>query len=150
MKQGGPTFTRTFASTSGDTAHRISPCRSRPFASSASAIHASTCGLQHHDVTWPSIGFGSAPVVVSVLIEALALAVIGGALGGALAYLYCDGASLATLNFSTFSQVAFDLEVTPRLLMKGLVWSLIIGLLGGLPPAVRAARLPVTIALRAI
>jgi putative ABC transport system permease protein len=100
--------------------------------------------------TLRAIGFGSAPVVVSVLIEALALAVIGGALGGALAYLYCDGASLATLNFSTFSQVAFDLEVTPRLLMKGLVWSLIIGLLGGLPPAIRAARLPVTIALRAI
>jgi putative ABC transport system permease protein len=73
-----------------------------------------------------------------------------GAAGGTLAYLYCDGASLATLNFNTFSQVVFDFRVTPRLLAQGLVWALGIGLAGGLLPAIRAARLPVTLALRAL
>jgi putative ABC transport system permease protein len=83
-----------------------------------------------------------------VLIEALLLALAGGALGGALAYLYCDGASLSTLNFSTFSQVAFDLRVTRGLLAQGLGWALVIGAAGGLLPALRAARVPVTVALR--
>jgi putative ABC transport system permease protein len=99
--------------------------------------------------TLRAIGFGGLPVVVSVLIEALLLALVGGALGGALAYLYCDGASLSTLNFNTFSQVAFDLRVTSARLVQGLSWALAIGAAGGLFPAVRAARLPVTVALRA-
>ena len=51
-------------------------------------------------------------------------------------------------NFNTFSQVAFDFRVTPRLLGQGLVWALVIGTVGGLLPAIRAARLPVTLALR--
>ncbi len=99
--------------------------------------------------TLRAIGFGATPVVVSVMAEALLLALIGGTAGGALAYLYCDGASLSTLNFETFSQVAFDFRITPALLGQGLLWALAIGLLGGLPPAIRAARLPVTEALRA-
>lgn len=98
--------------------------------------------------TLRAIGFGGLPVVVSVMIEALLLATVGGAIGGALAYLYCDGASLSTLNFNTFSQVAFDFRVTPALLAQGLTWALVIGALGGLLPALRAARLPVTAALR--
>jgi putative ABC transport system permease protein len=85
---------------------------------------------------------------VSVLLEALLLALVGGAVGGGLAWLYCDGASLSTLNFSTFSQVAFDFRVTRGLLLRGLVWALVIGAAGGLLPAVKAARLPVTVALR--
>jgi putative ABC transport system permease protein len=85
-----------------------------------------------------------------VMIEALALALVGGALGGALAYVYCDGASLSTLNFNTFSQVAFDFRVTRGLLAQGLVWAVLIGLVGGLLPAIRAARLPVTAALRTL
>jgi putative ABC transport system permease protein len=89
-------------------------------------------------------------VVLSVMIEALILALAGGVAGGGLAYLYCDGASLSTLNFSTFSQVAFSFRVTPALLLQGLGWALLIGIAGGLPPAVRAARLPVTLALRAV
>ena len=68
--------------------------------------------------------------------------------GGALAYVYCDGASLSTLNFNTFSQVAFDFRVTRGLLAQGLTWALVIGMAGGLLPAIRAARLPVTEALR--
>src|SRR5262249_62254552 len=98
--------------------------------------------------TLAAIGFGGAPVVVSVMVEALVLALVGGAAGAILAYVYCDGASLSTLNFSTFSQVAFDFRVTSTLLAEGLGWALVIGLVGGLPPAIRAARLPVTVALR--
>ncbi len=71
-------------------------------------------------------------------------------MGGALAYLYCDGASLSTLNFNTFSQVAFDFRVTTGLLLRGLVWALVIGAAGGLLPALRAARIPVTEALRTL
>jgi putative ABC transport system permease protein len=100
--------------------------------------------------TLRAIGFGGAPIVVSVLTEALLLAALGGAAGGGLAYLYCDGATLSTLNFSTFSQVAFEFRVTTGLLGRGLLWSLLIGALGGLLPAVRAARLPGTTALRAV
>jgi putative ABC transport system permease protein len=98
--------------------------------------------------TLRAIGFGGLPVVVSVMIEALLLALIGGAVGGALAWVYCDGATLSTLNFNTFSQVAFDFRVTPALLVQGLAWALLIGMAGGLLPAIRAARLPVTVALR--
>jgi putative ABC transport system permease protein len=100
--------------------------------------------------TLRAIGFGGFPVVVSVMVEALVLALVGGAIGGALAYLYCDGASLSTLNFSTFSQVAFAFRVTPALLVQGLAWALLIGTAGGLLPAIRAARLPVTTALRTL
>jgi putative ABC transport system permease protein len=78
------------------------------------------------------------------------LALAGGAVGGALAYAYSDGASLSTLNFNTFSQVAFDFRVTPGLLAQGIVWALVIGFAGGLFPAVRAARVPVTVALRTL
>ena len=84
------------------------------------------------------------------MIEALLLALVGGAVGGGLAYLYCEGASLSTLNFNTFSQVAFDFRVTRGLLARGLLWALLIGAAGGLLPAIRAARQPVTVALRAL
>jgi putative ABC transport system permease protein len=98
--------------------------------------------------TLRAIGFGAAPVVASVLFEALLLSLVGGLLGGALAYAYCNGVTLSTLNFNTFSQVAFDFQVTPLLIVQGLVWALGMGLVGGLPPALRAARLPITTALR--
>jgi putative ABC transport system permease protein len=113
-------------------------------------MYSAIASRQVEIATLRAIGFGGLPVVVSVMIEALALALCGGAVGGALAYLYCDGASLSTLNFSTFSQVAFAFRVTPALLLQGLGWALLIGVAGGLPPAIRAARLPVTLALRAV
>ena len=112
-------------------------------------MYSAIASRQVEIATLRAIGFGGLPVVVSVMIEALVLALVGGSVGGALAYLYCDGISLATLNFNTFSQVAFDFRVTWGLLARGLVWALAIGLCGGLFPAVRAARVPVTQALRA-
>jgi putative ABC transport system permease protein len=111
-------------------------------------MYSAIASRQVEIATLRAIGFGGAPVVVSVMIEALALALVGGVVGGALAYVYCDGATLSTLNFNTFSQVAFDFRVTGGLLARGLGWALAIGLAGGLPPAIRAARLPVTVALR--
>lgn len=111
-------------------------------------MYSAIASRQVEIATLRAIGFAGTPVVVSVMIEALLLALLGGVVGGALAYLYCDGASLSTLNFNTFSQVAFDFRVTPRLLAEGLLWALLIGAAGGLLPAVRAARLPVTVALR--
>ena len=111
-------------------------------------MYSAIASRQTEIATLRAIGFGGAPVVVSVMIEALVLALVGGAVGGALAYIYCDGASLSTLNFNTFSQVAFDFRVTRGLLVQGLVWALLIGAAGGLLPAIRAARLPVTVALR--
>ncbi|HEX4871514.1 MAG TPA: ABC transporter permease [Nevskiaceae bacterium] len=99
--------------------------------------------------TLRALGFGALPVVVSVLIEALILAAAGGLLGGVIAYLFFNGYTVNTLNFQTFSQVAFDFRVTPALLQQGLIWALVMGLIGGLFPALRAARLPVAEALRA-
>jgi putative ABC transport system permease protein len=113
-------------------------------------MYSAIASRQVEIATLRAIGFGGAPVVFSVMMEALVLALLGGAAGGALAYLYCDGASLSTLNFNTFSQVAFDLRVTPALLLQGLSWALVIGAAGGLLPAIRAARLPVTVALRTL
>ena len=98
--------------------------------------------------TLRAIGFGRWPVVVSVMIEALTLAALGGVLGGAIAYLGFNGHTISTLNNVAFSQLAFDFAVTPELMAQGFVWAAVLGAVGGLFPAVRAARLPITVALR--
>ena len=98
--------------------------------------------------TLRALGFGGVPVVVSVIVEALGLGVLGGMLGGAVAYSGFNGFTVSTLNQGSFSQVAFDFAVPPELLVTGLIWAVTLGLLGGLFPAVRAARLPITTALR--
>ena len=97
--------------------------------------------------TLRALGFGSAPVIASVMAEAMALSVLGGLLGAGIAYGVFNGYSVSTLG-GNFTQVAFNFAVTPRLVIQGLVWALAIGFIGGLFPAVRAARLPVTQALR--
>lgn len=98
--------------------------------------------------TLRALGFSRLAVVVSVLIEALLLSLAGGVLGGFLAWAAFDGYQTATMNFQSFSQVAFAFAVTPSLLLRGLLYAMLMGLLGGLFPAVRAARLPVVTALR--
>ncbi len=98
--------------------------------------------------TLRAIGFRSAPVVVSVLAESLVLSLVGGVLGAIAAYFGFDGFQAATLNWQSFSQVAFKFAVTPKLLAIGISYAMIMGLIGGLFPAIRAARLPVTAALR--
>ncbi len=98
--------------------------------------------------TLRALGFGGGAVALSVLAESLALALAGGAAGGGAAYLMFDGYRAATMNMQSFNQVAFGFAVTPALLAEGLVYALIIGFLGGLFPALRAARQPVASALR--
>jgi putative ABC transport system permease protein len=98
--------------------------------------------------TLRALGFNTLSVLISVLAESLALAAIGGIAGGILAYLGFNGYQTSTINFQTFSQVAFAFAVTPPLLVRGLTYALIMGLVGGLLPALRAARLPISSALR--
>jgi putative ABC transport system permease protein len=100
--------------------------------------------------TLRALGFGAAPVVCSVLIESLVLALAGGVIGGLGAYLAFDGYGAATMNFQTFSQIAFAFAVTPKLLLNAIILAAMIGLLGGLFPAIRAARLPIAAALREV
>ena len=87
-------------------------------------------------------------MIASVLLEAVALGLLGGLLGGALVYLGLNGYQASTLNWASFSQITFAFTVTPGLLVTGIVYSLILGFVGGLLPALRAARMPVTTGLR--
>ena len=98
--------------------------------------------------TLRALGFGNFPVVFSVLSEAVFLSLVGGIIGGLVAWIAFDGYQTSTMNFQSFSQVAFAFAVTPKLLMTALVYALLMGLVGGLLPAIRAARLPVVTALR--
>jgi putative ABC transport system permease protein len=98
--------------------------------------------------TLRALGFNTTSVLVSILAESLVLGAIGGALGGIAAYLAFNGYQTSTMNFQTFSQVAFAFRVTPQLLAMGLAYALAMGLIGGLFPAIRAARLPIPTALR--
>jgi putative ABC transport system permease protein len=98
--------------------------------------------------TLRALGFGAGPVILSVLVESVLLAVGGGLVGGAGAFLVFNGYQVATLNWTSFSQVAFAFAVTPGILFLGLAWALLMGLVGGLLPAWRAARLPIASALR--
>ena len=98
--------------------------------------------------TLEAIGFRGAPIVLSVLIESVVLATLGGIVGALLAWLVFDGVRTATINWQTFSQVAFAFDVDAALLVRGVVTAVVIGVIGGLFPAIRAARLPVALALR--
>ena len=98
--------------------------------------------------TLRAIGFSGTPVVISVMIESLVLALAGGVIGALLAYLLFNNMAVSTLG-ANFSQVVFQFKVTPALVRSGLLIAIAIGMFGGLLPALRAARLPVTTALRA-
>jgi len=98
--------------------------------------------------TLRALGFRPGPVVVSVLAESLVLGLAGGLLGGLAAWAVFDGFRTSTMNWASFSQIAFAFAVTPELLAQGIVAALAIGLVAGLLPALRAARLPVATALR--
>ena len=98
--------------------------------------------------TLRALGFGRGAVMVSLMIESLVLALIGGLFGGGLAYVAFNNFQTSTMNWQSFSQVTFAFAVTPHLLVQGIVWATLIGLLGGLLPAFRAAYLPIAAALR--
>jgi putative ABC transport system permease protein len=100
--------------------------------------------------TLRAIGFGASAVVVSVIFESLLLALIGAAAGAALAWLFFDGNTVSTVAGGGIGNVIFHLRIGVGLIVVGIVWACVVGLIGGLLPAMRAARLPVATALRAV
>ena len=111
-------------------------------------MYAAVAGRAREIATMRALGFRGLPVVVAVMLETMLLALLGGILGAVVAWLIFNGHTVSTLG-NNFSQVVFQFRVSPALLWAGLKWALGIGLVGGLFPALRAARLPVTEALRA-
>jgi putative ABC transport system permease protein len=111
------------------------------------SMYAAVAARGKEIATLRALGFGGLAVVVSVMTEALLLALAGALLGALLAYLLFNNLSVSTLG-QNFTQVVFNFKVTPELVGRGLVIAVFIGMLGGLLPALRAARLPVTTSLR--
>lgn len=111
-------------------------------------MYAAVAARAREIATLRAIGFRGLPVVVAVMLETMLLALLGGLVGALLAWLVFNGYTASTLS-GNFSQVVFQFQVGPELVWTGLKWALGIGLVGGLFPALRAARLPVTEALRA-
>lgn len=99
--------------------------------------------------TMRALGFGGPSVVFSFVIEALLISFVGGLLG-CIAVLPLNGLTTGAMNLQTFSHMAFGFKITSELLIKGVVFALFMGLIGGVPPAIRAARRPVAQALRAL
>lgn len=97
--------------------------------------------------TLRALGFGGLPVLASVMLEAVVLSLVGGVIGAVIAYLLFNNLSVSTLG-ANFTQVVFAFKVTPMLVVLGLAIAMIVGFFGGLLPAIRAARMPVTTALR--
>jgi putative ABC transport system permease protein len=111
------------------------------------SMYAAVASRGKEIATLRAIGFGGLPVLVSVMIEALLLALAGGLLGAVIAYVLFNNLAVSTLG-QGFTQVVFNFKVTPGLVARGLIISVVIGMIGGLMPAIRAARLPVTAGLR--
>lgn len=99
--------------------------------------------------TMRALGFGAVAVVFSFVIEALLISFVGGAIG-CVAVLPLNGWTTGAMNWQTFSHLAFAFKITPDLMVNGVIFALVMGVLGGLPPAIRAARLPVAAALRSL
>lgn len=99
--------------------------------------------------TMRALGFGGFSVVTSFLIESLLIALLGGILG-CVAVLPLNGLTTGTINWQTFSHLAFAFKITPPLLLAGIIFALVMGFWGGVFPAARAARRPVAAALRSL
>ena len=111
------------------------------------SMYAAVAARGKEIATLRALGFGGLPVVTSVMTEALLLALAGGVLGAVIAYTLFNNLSVSTLG-QNFTQVVFDFKVTPQLVARGLIIAIVIGMIGGFMPALRAARLPVTTSLR--
>ncbi len=109
----------------------------------ANSLYAVVDSRRRELATLRAVGFSSLPVVVSTLSEAILIAVPGALIGAGLAWLFFNGRAASPFGFQ------FHLAVTPYLALLGIVWALCMGLIGGMMPAVRAGRVPVTVALRA-
>jgi putative ABC transport system permease protein len=97
--------------------------------------------------TMRALGFGAPSVITSFVFESLCISLVGGLLG-CLCVLPVNGITTGTMNWQTFSHTAFAFRITPPLLLAGILFALAMGLIGGVPPAIRAARARVAVALR--
>lgn len=113
-------------------------------------MYSAVAGRTREIATLRALGFGSSPVIISVLVESVALSLTGGVLGAGVAYFVFNGFQASTMNFQTFSQIAFAFAVTPRLLVLAILTATVLGLLGGFLPALRAAKIPIAAGLRAM
>lgn len=116
-------------------------------AGALNSMYAAVAARTREIATLRAIGFRGAPVVASVMIETMLLALAGGLIGAGLAWALFNNYTASTMG-ANFSEVVFRFRVTPALLGAGLRWALVIGFLGGLFPALRAVRVPVTDGLR--
>ena len=112
------------------------------------SMYAAVATRSKEIATLRAIGFGGMPVMVSVMVEALLLALVGGLAGAVIAYVLFNNLTVSTMG-QNFTQVVFNFKITPELVMRGLVISVVIGMVGGFLPALRATRLPVVDSLRA-
>lgn len=110
-------------------------------------MYAAVAARAREIATLRAIGFRGLPVIVAVLLETLALALLGGILGALIAWALFHDYTASTLG-TNFSQVVFTFSVTPALVLAGVKWAMAIGFLGGFYPALRAATVPVTAGLR--
>jgi putative ABC transport system permease protein len=115
-------------------------------AGALNTMYSSVAARATEIATLRAIGFRAFPAFAGTLVESLLLAVIGGVVGAAATWLIFDGLSASTLGAS-FTQVVFNFKLTPTLIAQGIVLALIVGLVGGLFPAVRAARMPIVAGL---
>jgi len=113
-------------------------------------MYTAVSGRTREIATLRALGFRAGPIVVSVVSESLLLAFAGGLIGAGLAWLAFDGFHAATLNWASFSAITFSFDVNVKLLTQGIIFAMIIGMIGGLFPAIRAARQPVAQALRGL
>ncbi|MEO8617041.1 MAG: ABC transporter permease [Luteolibacter sp.] len=111
-------------------------------------MYSAVAGRTREISTLRALGFGAGPVIFSVMVESVLLSILGGAIGAGLAYLLFDGYRASTINWQTFSQVTFAFKVTPGLLGLAIIFATAIGIVGGLFPAIRAARLSIATGLR--
>jgi putative ABC transport system permease protein len=111
-------------------------------------MYTSVASRTREIATLRALGFGATPVAISTLVESLVLALLGGFIGSFVVYWIFNGYTVSTINFASFSQVVFDFAVTPELLIQGIMFALVIGFIGGLFPAIRAARIAIATALR--
>jgi putative ABC transport system permease protein len=114
------------------------------------SLYASISARSVEIATLRAIGFGSSPVVISVITEALLLSLAGGLMGALCAWMIFDGHVSSMIGVGQRAPITFAMAVTPGLVELGVVWACVIGLTGGLFPAIRAARLPIAQALKAV
>jgi putative ABC transport system permease protein len=110
-------------------------------------MYSAVAAREREIATMRAIGFGSGSVVVSFIFEALFIAFVGAGIG-CIAVLPLNGLTVGTINFQSMSQLAFAFRIDPILMGLGILFGLAMGLIGGVFPAIRAARRPIVVALR--